>query len=70
VEIHRVSHQSYRILKKKNISLVVSEYLELKEMGSMEKDEEEEDENIKFSKRVMILISKSNQGSIPKVFYI
>ncbi|QCD94702.1 hypothetical protein DEO72_LG5g2787 [Vigna unguiculata] len=35
-------------------------------MGSIEKDEEEEDENIKFSKRVMILISKSNQGSIPK----
>ncbi|QCD94103.1 hypothetical protein DEO72_LG5g2182 [Vigna unguiculata] len=32
----------------------------------MEKDEEEEDADIKFSKRVMILISKSNQGSIPK----
>jgi len=69
VEIHRVSHQNYRILTKK-ISLVVSGYLELREMGSIEKDEEEEDENIKFSKRVMILISKSNQGSIPKVFYI
>jgi len=54
----------------KKISLVVSGYLELREMGSIEKDEEEEDENIKFSKRVMILISKSNQGSIPKVFYI
>jgi len=39
-------------------------------MGSMEKDEEAEDENIMFSKRVMIFNSKSNQGSIPKVFYI
>jgi len=29
-----------------------------------------EDEDIKFSKRIMILILKSNQGSIPKVFYI
>ncbi|QCD94697.1 hypothetical protein DEO72_LG5g2782 [Vigna unguiculata] len=38
--------------------------IELREMDSI--DEDEEDADINFSKKVMILISKSNQGSIPK----
>jgi len=40
-EIHRVSDQSYRILiNDKEIYSVVSEYLELKKMDSMEKEKD------------------------------
>jgi len=46
----------------KKISLVVSKYLELREMDSI--DEDEEDADINFSKKVMIL----SQNQIKEVY--
>jgi len=54
----------------KIIFIVIFEFLECKEIAN-NMDKDEDDENVlKLFQRMMRFISKSNQGSIPKVIYI